>query len=59
MHAQNKKCRSFVFISRLTGKCATRKKCSSGLWTCLNYMVILGSQNKNTDFLVILAIVSL
>ena len=27
----------------------------SSLWTCSHHMVILGSQNKNTDFLMILA----
>ena len=29
--------------------------CSSSLWTCLHHMVILISQNKITDFLMILA----
>ena len=29
--------------------------CSSSLWTCLHHMVILRSQNKITDFLMILA----
>ena len=29
--------------------------CSSSLWTCLHHMVILGSQNKITDFFMILA----
>ena len=28
---------------------------SSSLWTCLHHMAILGSQNKITDFLMILA----
>ena len=50
--------KNFVSISRLTGKCATqkfKKKCSSGLWTYLRHMVILRSQNKITDFFMILA----
>ena len=29
--------------------------CSSSLWKCLHHMVILRSQNKITDFLMILA----
>ena len=29
--------------------------CSSSLWTCLDHMVILRSQNKITDFSMILA----
>ena len=29
--------------------------CSSSLWTCLHHMVIIKSQNKITDFLMILA----
>ena len=29
--------------------------CSSSLWTCLHHMVILRSQSKITDFLMILA----
>ena len=29
--------------------------CSSSLWTCLHHMVILRSQNKITDFFMILA----
>ena len=28
--------------------------CSSSLWSCLHHMVLLGSQNKITDFLMIL-----
>ena len=32
-----------------------KKLCSSSLWTCLHHMVILRSQNKITDFLMILA----
>ena len=31
------------------------KNCSSSLWTRLHHMVILSSQNKITDFLLILA----
>ena len=31
------------------------KICSSSLWTCLHHMVILRSQNKITDFSMILA----
>ena len=51
-------------LHNITGKCATqikKKKLSrlhlrsSSLWTCLHHMVILRSQNKNTDFLRILA----
>ena len=59
MHVQNKKYRNFVFISRLTGKCAEEKLnnfCSSSLWICLHYMVILKRQNKITDFFIILAL---
>ena len=44
------------FISRLTGKCATHKLqnfCSSSPLTCLHHMVILRSQNKIIDFLII------
>ena len=54
MHLQNKKYRNFVFISRLTDKCATHKLKnlhSSSLWTCLHHMVILRSQNKIMIFL--------
>ena len=39
------------------GKCAAEKLknvCSSSLWTCLHHMVIFWSQNKITDFLMIL-----
>ena len=57
-HVKNKKYGNFVSISSLTGECATeklKKKCSSSLWTCLHHMVILKSQNKITDFLMILA----
>ena len=32
-----------------------KKNCSSSLWTCLHHMVILRSQNKITDFFMILA----
>ena len=45
-------------ISSLTGECAAQKLknfCSSSLWTCLHHMVILKSQNKINDFLMILA----
>ena len=48
----------FVSISSLTGECAAEKNknfCSSSLWTCLHHMVILRSQNKITDFIMILA----
>ena len=48
----------FRHASRLTGKCATQKLKnlrSSSLRRCLHHMVILRSQNKNTDFLMILA----
>ena len=56
MHA--KEYGDFVFISRLTGKCETQKfkdLHNSSLWTCSHHMAILKSQNKNTDFLMILA----
>ena len=49
---------NFVSISRLAGKCAAQKFknfCSSSLWTCLHHMVIIRSQNKIIDFLMILA----
>ena len=58
MHVQNKKYVNFVSISGLTGKSASQKLknfCSSSLWTCLHHMVILKSQNKITDFFLILA----
>ena len=58
MHVQNKKYRNFVSISRLTGKCAAQKFknfWSFSLWTCLHHMVIFKSQNKITDFWMILA----
>ena len=42
-----------LYRTRLTGKCATQKL--KKLWTCLHHMVILRSQNKNTDFVKILA----
>ena len=32
-----------------------KKNCSSSLCTCLHHMVILGTRNKITDFLMILA----
>ena len=57
-HDKNKKYGNFVSISSLTGECAAEKIrnfCSSSLWTCLHHMAILRSQNKITDFLVILA----
>ena len=41
---------------RLTGKCAAQKFKnfrSSSLWTCLHHMVMLRSQNRITDFLMI------
>ena len=47
-----------LYISSLTGECAAQKLknlCSSSLWTCLHHMVILKSQNKITDFFMILA----
>ena len=47
-----------LYISSLTGECAAGKfknLCSSSLWTCLHHMVILKSQNKITDFFMILA----
>ena len=58
-HVKNRKCGNFVSISSLTGECAAQKFeknfCSSSPWTCLHHMVILRSQNKITDFLMILA----
>ena len=56
-HAKNNKYGIFVSISSLTGECAAEKIknfCSSSLWTCLHNMVILGGQNKITDFFMIL-----
>ena len=47
-----------LYRTRLTGKCATQKLknlSTSKQWTCLHHMVILRSQNKNTDFVMILA----
>ena len=44
-------------MSSLNGKCAAQKSkhlCSSSQWTCLHHMVILRSQNKITDFFMIL-----
>ena len=55
---QKKKYGNFVFIISLNAKCATQKIksfCSSILWTCLHHIVILRSQNKITDFVMILA----
>ena len=57
-HVKNKKYGNFVSISSLTGECAAEKFknfCRSSLWTCLHHMVIFRSQNKITDFLMILA----
>ena len=57
-HVKNKKYWTFVSISSLTGQCAAQKIkifCSSSIWTCLHHMVILGSQNKITAFLMTLA----
>ena len=45
-------------MSSLAGECAGEKFknfCSCSLWTCLHHMVILRSQNKITEFLMILA----
>ena len=59
MRVQYKKYGNLVFISRLTGKCATQNlkknsRCSSQ-WTLDNkHNFILRSQNKNIDFLMIL-----
>ena len=42
----------------LNSECAAEKLknfCSFSLWTCFHHMVILGSQNEITDFLMILA----
>ena len=58
-HVKNKKYGNFVSISSPTVEECTAEKfkhfCSSSLWTCLHHMVILRSQNKITDFLMILA----
>ena len=57
-HVKNKKYGNFVSISSLTGECAAEQLknfLSSSLWTCLHHMVILKSQNKITDFFMILA----
>ena len=57
-HVKNKKYGNFVSISSLTGEYAAEiflNFCSSSLWTSLHHMVILKSQNKITDFLMILA----
>ena len=57
-HVKNKKYGDFVSISSLTGECAAEKFknfCSYRLWSCLYHMVILRSQNKITDFFMILA----
>ena len=54
----NMKYENFVSISSLTGKCSTQKIknfCISSLSECLHHMVILISQNKITDFFMILA----
>ena len=54
---KNKEYGNFVSISSLTGECAAEKFknfCSSSLWICLHHMVILKSQNKITDFFMIL-----
>ena len=53
MVVQNKKSGILSLISSLADKCAAKKLknfCSSSLWTCSHYMVILRSQNKITDF---------
>ena len=57
-HVKKKKYENFVSISGLTGEYTAEKYknfCSSSLWTCLHHMVILRSQDKSTDFLMILA----
>ena len=60
MHVQNKKYGHFVFISRLTGLYATQKLKKTfavivyGHVLYIIIMIILRSQNKNTDFLMIL-----
>ena len=51
----------FRLYTRLTGQCATQKNNikkilrNSSLWTCSHHIAILKSENKNTDFLMILA----
>ena len=48
-------------LSSLTDECAAEKLKnfrSSSLWTCLHHMVILKSQNKITDFFMILSLTS-
>ena len=54
---KKKKYWNFFSISGLTCECAAEKLknfCSSSLCTCLHHMVILRSQNKITDFFMIL-----
>ena len=59
MHVQNKKYGNFVSISHLTGKYAAQKFKnfrSSSRCKCLHHIaIILKSQNKITDFLMISA----
>ena len=50
MHVRDKRYRNFVFISRLIGKI---KKTYAVL--VYGHVIILRSQNKNTDFVIILA----
>ena len=53
MHVQNKKYWNYVSISRTAQKFKNFR--SSSVWTCLHHMVILRTQNRITDLLMILA----
>ena len=56
MHVQNQKYGNFVYISRLTGKCAAQKLKTVAVlvYGHVYHMVILRSQNKITVFFMIL-----
>ena len=47
----------FLFFDMVVNNQKLKNFCSSSrpIWPCLHHMVILGSQNKITDFLMILA----
>ena len=58
MHVHNEEYRNFIFLSCLIGTYETQKLKnlhSYNLWTCSDHMAILKSQNKKTDFFMILA----
>ena len=46
---------AYIYISHIYIAQKFKNFCSSSLWTCLHHMGILRSQNKITDFFVILA----